>query len=261
MAEGGKSIAAATRVVYGQQEFGNTATSAFQPGSCGWGGEEDAYRSFWSMGVLAGDQVTVDWESSAPDTEIKLAPIGTTDYNLFQVTLAAEESLSGNGKNELQYTSPQTGILPLYFRICGATPGPYDFIATDQHAVVTALAPRLHIPTATTVSGTASLADGTPVPDGMAFTLTAKWSSQGLAQFTATSIAGTLDFPVALPPEAAGRNVTLTITRPADTQYLAAKSTSLKVGVARPKPAPRPVRRHHRHRHRHHHHRHHRHRR
>lgn len=232
-AEGGTSIAAATGVVYGQQQFGNTATGAFQPGSCGWGGSEDAYRSFWSLGVMAGDVVTIDWESNTKGNEIRILPMGTTDFTMFQVTPVAEQALAGNGKNQLKYTAPQSGVLPMYFRVCSDTPGPYDFLATNQHALVAALAKRLRIRRTARIVGTARLVDGTPVPDGLAFTLTAKWPGRGLAQFTATTQAGSLTFPVSLPPSTQGKNVIFTIGRPADAQYLEAKSASMKAKVAR----------------------------
>jgi hypothetical protein len=242
-AEGGKSIATATSVTYGQQQFGNTATGAFQPGSCGWGGSEDAYRSFWSLGVLAGDVVTIDWESNTKGNEIRILPMGTTDFTMFQVTPAAEQALAGNGKNQLTYTSPQSGVLPMYFRVCSDTPGPYDFMATDQHALVTALTKRVRIRRTAKLVGTANLVDGTPVPDGLAFTLTAKWPRHGLAQFTGTAQAGSLVFQISLPPTAQGKTVTFAISRVADAQYLEAKSSSQKVQVAR--------RHNRRHRHRH----------
>jgi hypothetical protein len=234
VADGGNSIASATPVVFGTQQFGNTATGAFQPGSCGWGGSEDAYRSFWSLGVMAGDLVTVDWESSEGDNEIRLLPMGTTDFTLFQVTPVAEQSLAGNGKNELQYTSPESGALTMYFRVCSGTPGPYDFLASDQHAVVVGLNRRLHIRRVAKIGGTASLADGTPVPDGLPFTLTAKWGHRS-AKFTTTSLAGSLVFNIALPPNAQGKLATFAIGRPADTQFQEAKSASLKVRVIQPR--------------------------
>ncbi len=255
LAAGGKSIATATPVAYGQQEFGNTATDQFLEDSCGFG--IDAWRSYWNLNVLAGDELTIDWEGS-PGTELKLVAVGTTDFTFFQKEPVASQSLSSNGHSELKYKAPQTGVMPMYFRVCDfyeSAAGPYDFMATDQHALVVGLQQYAHIKSTTTLWGTASLADGTPVPDGLVFTLTASWGTRGQAQYQAASGGGALSFPLTLPVSAQGRFVTFTITRAADTQYQEAKSAGLKVKVALPK---KPVVHHHHHRRRHHHHRHHR---
>ena len=251
LAAGGKSIATATPVVYGQQEFGNTADDQHLEGSCNFNG--DAWRSYWTLNVLAGDLLTIDWESGVPKTEIKIMPIGTTDFTFLKIEPAASQSLSSNGKNQLQYTAPQTGGLPLYFQACGFenVGGPYDFMATDQHALVVRLQQYPHIKSTTTLWGTASLANGTPVPDGLVFTLTASWGTRGQAQYQATSSSGALGFPLHLPTSAQGRFVTFAITRTADTQYQEAKSTGMKVKVALPRKRVRHHHRHHHHRHRH----------
>jgi hypothetical protein len=88
--------------------------------------------------------------------------------------------------------------------------------------------------------------DGTPVPDGMAFTLSATWPGGGGAQYTATSSGGNLSFPLSLPTSTVKQAVALTLSRPADLQYLAAKSAELRVKVARPvvRPQPKPHLRH-----------------
>jgi hypothetical protein len=255
---GGKSIESASAVVYGQQEFGNTAEGSYLTSSCGlFGGFagccEHAYRSFWSLSVVAGDQLTIDWESQALETELKLAPVGTTDYTLFQTELAAEQSLASNGKNQLTYKPPQSGVMPLYFRQCGNTPGPYDFVATDQHALVVSLDRTSYVTLNTGVTAHASLADGTPVPNGMAFWLNAYWPRHGFANYEAKSSGGNLRFRLALPPSTIGKTVTLVVVRLAGAEYLATKSTSIRPHVNPPKPTHSPPR-HGRHHHHHHHH-------
>lgn len=260
-AEGGASIAAAPTVAYGQQEFGSTATGGYLTFGCGPG-----YRSFWALPVVAGDQVTIDWESTISTTEMVVAPVGTTDYNMAHSDNLTEQALAGNNKNSFQFTAPQTGTMPLWFRSCediGATPGPYAFTAADQHALATALTPATYIYPNSAIGGTVSLADGSPTPDGMVFNLIAKWHSQGDLKQVAASAAtagGSLSFPLALPAESAGKKVRLVIARPADPSYLATKSSPLIVTVAGPpKPEVAPVPAHHRrHKHRHHRHFHHR---
>jgi hypothetical protein len=59
LADGGKTIAGATPATFGQQEFGNTATGGQSPGQCSSNAMH--YRSWWNVGVSAGDLVTIDW--------------------------------------------------------------------------------------------------------------------------------------------------------------------------------------------------------
>ena len=213
-AAGGKSIATAPLVTYGQQEFGNTAEDQYLEESCGFA---DAWRSYWSLPVTAGDLVTINWEGSK-GTELKLAPLGTTDFTLFSVDPALSQELSSNGKAQAQYTVPQSGTMPLYFRVCSgaAQPGPYNFIATAQHGLAVSLTPPPStIQTNSVLTGTARLASGAAVPDGLVFTLSAV-GQFGTATYTAASSGGALSFPLALPATAAGQSVAMTISRPAD---------------------------------------------
>lgn len=260
MAEGGNSIATAPSVVYGQPEFGNTATGQELEGQfC-------RYRSYWSLPVTAGDLVTVDWEGT-PGTEIKLMPLGTTDYTLFQTEPAVSEGLPSNNKDQVTYNVPVSGAMPLYFRSCPISsdwgegrPGPYSFIVTAQHGLSVNLLPREHVRTNSVIYGSAALASGAPVPDGMSFTLTASWP-HGSATYNATSSGGSLAFTLALPEEAEGQQATLALSRPADSEYVAPKTAEIQTQVAKAAAPPAPVktrRKHHRRRHHHrHHYRHH----
>jgi hypothetical protein len=249
LAAGGSSIATAPAVTYGQQEIGNTATGQYLEDSCGFliGG----HRSYWGLSVLAGDKVTINWEGT-PGTHLDLMPVGTTDYTLFQTDPALYQDLSSNGKNQAQYTAPATGVMPLFFRVCtysGEEPGPYAFIATVQHQLLTALTPIATIKRTSVITGATSLADGTPAPDGLLFHLVAKWHSGGQlvrAATSATTVSGALSFNLALPPAAAGKTVRLSISRAEDASYQATKSASINVGVTG------AHRRHRHHRRRHH---------
>ena len=260
-AEGGKTIAASTPVSLGQQEFGNTAEGQDLEG------QACRYRSYWNVTATAGDLLTIDWEGT-PGTELNLMPVGTTDFTLFQTEPVVHQEESSNHKNQATYTAPVSGSMPLYFRSCPFSsdfgegqPGPYSFLVTDQHALVATIQPYLHLKTTTTVYGSAALAGGSPVPDGTSFDLTVSWPGNHLVQYAAASLAGGLAFPMALPEEAEGQNVTLAISRPADGTYQAVKSAEVTAKVAAPPPPAPPVRHHrkHHHRHRRHHHRHHRH--
>jgi len=260
MAEGGKSIATATPITYGQQEFGNTAEGQYwDDGDCD---EGRAWRSYWALSVTAGDLVTINWEANL-HTELELMPVGTTDFTLSQTRSALWQEPASNGKNQAQYTVPQSGVMPLFLTICrGYTPGPgpYSFTVTAQHALALRLTSAPAVLPNSTIYGNASLISGAPVPDGLVFTLTATWSG-GSASYNASSIGGGLSFPLALPESAEGKTVALVLSRAADAEYLEVKTGTLKVKVAGPRVAiPTTHRRRHHRRHRHHHrrHRHHR---
>ena len=143
-------------------------------------------------------------------------------------------------------------------------PGPYDFIATVQHGLATALNPVTTILPTSVVTGGANLIDGGPIPEGLIFNLVAKWHQKGelfTATYSAATVGGTLSFQLALPPETAGKTVQLSITRPEDPGYLAVKSVPANVKVApaptKAKPKKKKRRRRHKHRHKHHKHKHH----
>jgi hypothetical protein len=268
LAEGGKTIATAPSVVYGQPEFGNTAMGAEYPGKgCGFLGFNTYRDQFWLLNVTAGDLLSINW-GGVNNTELRLYPVGTTDYTVFgeSTRTAAEEDLNGNNKSQLQYNVPASGVMPLEFSVCydpdNETPGPYDFAVTAQHGLSVNLLPRPHVRTNSVIYGSAALVSGTPVPDGMSFTLTASWGN-GSASYSATSAGGSLVFTLALPEEVEGQTITLSLSRPADSTYQAPKAVEIQTLVAKPRVQPPPVKphhRHHRHRHprrHHHHHRHH----
>ncbi len=134
-AEGGKSIASATPITVGQQEFGNTDNLA--PGHVR--GCEEHEGSFWALSVTAGDTITIDWEAG-PYTPLDLLPVGTTDFNLDKTSPVASQEPAGNGKNELTYVTDLTGTMPLELwgatgNDCMPTGSPYSFTVYITHAI------------------------------------------------------------------------------------------------------------------------------
>jgi hypothetical protein len=251
VADGGTSIASAPIVPYGQQQFGNTATGAREDGC------DSKYYSFWGLPVLAGDEAVDDWETVAPYTQLLLMPVGTTDFTFHQTNWVTYQNLSSNNKNQLRYRAPVTGIMPLVFSYCeygSENPaGPYTFIASVRHVVFATLTPIANIYKSSTITGSTTLADGTPAPDGMVFNLVAKWHSGRevlRATTSATTAGGGLTFQLNLPPETVGKVVRLSITRGEDGAYQATRSTPVNVKVAR-----KASHRHRHHRHKKHHHR------
>lgn len=129
LAEGGNSIATGPIVVYGHHEFGNTALGAHLKYPDGW-------TQFFNLKVVAGDQLTIDWESvPSSNGQLLLFPAGTSDYTLGGQGSIAAQRMNSEGKNEMHYTATVAGTLPLV--VCTKTgPGAsYNFTAYVKHAV------------------------------------------------------------------------------------------------------------------------------
>lgn len=163
LAAGGQSIASATPVVYGQQQFGNTFDS---PPVNGCGSKPAKRRSWWALSVTAGDALTIDWESQVTPL-LGLFPVGTTDYTFTSVDPTVKDYLdSSTHKSEAKVDVGQTGTMPLEFVtdpdcIDSQSPaGPYDFVATVRHAV------RLSLPAIHSVQHSGTLAVAARNPDG-----------------------------------------------------------------------------------------------
>ena len=144
-ADGGTSIASAPAIVFGQQEFGNTA-DGIASNYTGDVGEGLYYctsglDSFWSLQVTAGDRLTINWEGQA-DTALTLLPVGTNDYTLGGARTQAAQQLESAGMSQLVFAAPRTGLMPLI--VCGINGlfGPYAFTVHVKHTVRLSL-PRL----------------------------------------------------------------------------------------------------------------------
>jgi hypothetical protein len=229
-ASGGSNIATAPTVVFGQHTFGTTATGEYDCGPA----------EFWNLSLQPGDQATIDWGATQRSyaNELFVYPAGTTDFSINNVQWLDRYLLGENAKAEAVFSSGTGGNFPLIFAAedCDEDhhAGPYDFTVTDQHAVTATLRQFPHIRPTTTLTATASLVSGAPVPDGLVFTLGVTWPG-GVASYTAASVGGGLTFPIALPETAEGKTATFVVSRPADAQYLAVKSAGYEVLVSRPR--------------------------
>jgi hypothetical protein len=87
---------------------------------------------------------------------------------------------------------------------------------------------------------TATLVTGAPVPDGSPFALTGTWSGGGVFTVGATSVAGQITFPLAMPETAFGKDVEFVATSAATSEYQAAASPNLSVEVTKPPAPPAP---------------------
>jgi hypothetical protein len=233
-ATGGANIASAPTVVFGQHEFGNTDHGSF-------GGCPDP-AEYWLLSLGAGDQATIDWETTSEEyaEELNVYPAGTTDFSINNADTLAEFGLGSNDHAESVFHVGATGVYPIvFYGRCDGAGGPYDFTATVQHALLVTLKHYAHIKTTTVVTAVANLASGGPPPDGLAFTLTVSWGRESAA-YTAASSGGNLSFPLALPETAKGKTATLEITRAADSQFQEAKSEKLEVKVGSASVTPEP---------------------
>jgi hypothetical protein len=165
LADGGQSIASATSVAYSSQEFGNTANGGQSPNEC----SDTAYRSWWSLSVIAGDDITINWEAdsaSEDDIGLHVFPVGTTDYNFLNENAVEVQALNENLKNQLQFTATRTGVMPMEFNTgtgCGnPATGPYDFAAYVSHEMI------LGLPGISQISRHGVVAVGVHDPDGVA---------------------------------------------------------------------------------------------
>lgn len=208
------------------------------------------------------DIVTVDWHS-VPFTHSSGFPIclilaqGVDDYSWGSVFGSASNyceedgpvySLSGSGSAQtaitVQETNSTSSYLEFFSRASEEVPSaletyPYDFtVEPIRHYLGVAIRAVKRVSANGSLSATATLASGSPVPDGLAFNLAVTWSGGGSAGYSATSAGGAFSFPLALPETAQGKDATFVVSHPADTQYGEAVSEKLVALVAKPKPVP-----------------------
>jgi hypothetical protein len=109
LGSGGASIASAPTVVYGVQLFGSTATDdeGKTLSNCVDG------ESWWSMPVLAGDQVKIDYEGGLD--EMQAWGVGTTDFNIHDAPEPQQFRIGSNGKAEAIIKASVAGTMPLRF--------------------------------------------------------------------------------------------------------------------------------------------------
>ena len=256
-ASAGLKPSEAPLVTVGQHYFGNSYHAS-----------NDAERGpvdLWRLPpLLTSDAVTIAWNASGGAPELCLA------QNIDDFSWAEEANIcngsgryrvSGGGSSRTVIeakSATSSPFLEFWGGSCCSSE-PYDFtIESIQHAIGVGLTPVTSITPTSTLTGSANLSNGSPAPDGLAFTLTASWvtpvnKASHSRSYTVASGGGALAFPLNLPSSAQGKHISLTVTRPADPQYLAASSPAMEATVAKLTP---PRKHHHRRHHRRHHHRH-----
>jgi hypothetical protein len=139
MAAGGDSIATAPTVTSGVSQSGNTAIEQGVHANSLDGAAHCSHptgNGWWSLPVQAGDTVTIDWQ--APTYHfLDVYPVGTTDFTQPTSTAFAKSQISDNGHQELVFTAPVSGAMPMVIGEGSCTSdgvrGPYSFTATMTH--------------------------------------------------------------------------------------------------------------------------------
>src|ERR1700743_1841219 len=117
----------------------------------------------------------------------------------------------------------------------------YDFsVEAPRHYLSLSLGSVQKVAPNGSLHATATLATGAPVPDGYPFTLTGTWAGGGGFTASATSVAGQVTFPLAMPETAFGKSVEFVAASPATAEYQAVSSSKLYVEVTKPPVPPAP---------------------
>lgn len=161
-AGGGGSIASAPLVNSGQQEFGNTADGMLPGNPC----NEPDPTDFWRIALIAGDRVTIDWETSSDGVNtLEVFPAGTSDFTINNVGSLNSFDIGGNNKAESRFTANRSGIYPLLFesRCADGQSGPFDFTAYIRHLPVLSVGRQKTVKSGKAVVVGAHYSDGKPI--------------------------------------------------------------------------------------------------
>jgi hypothetical protein len=130
-ADGGRTIATAPRASWGVQHTGTTVDAGAPcPARLG------SFFSYWTLRVVKGDRITVDWGAQQKGTVLSLLPAGATDPGAAPTDTGTLEEMYG--KSELNAApAARSGVVPLQIHgfVCDGGGGPYDFTAFVRHAV------------------------------------------------------------------------------------------------------------------------------
>jgi len=233
-AQADPTIAGSGTVKPGTQQFGNTLCPSPDD-------EPECFdRQYWRLNGTAGDQVTINWEHGGGSTSyvyrMSVWPAGTDDFSLNNADEIFSFYVGDNDKAQSVFTLPQSGTFPIEFAAgCYTCGGPYDFSTTVEHAVklfIASPARKARISRNSTVAVSVRDPDGAPL-SGLPVKLTGTWRSKGHRLGTATASHGAATFALRLPRSARKRWVKLRASSSAGGGYLGAKSTTVKVRVAR----------------------------
>lgn len=206
-AAGGDSIANAPTVAPGQQQFGNTA-------NVGDPTRQYYVNEFWKLQLLAGDEVTINWEvDPSAQVELQVYPPGTDDFTLGNTRYSFSQRVTSNYKNQVNFRANKSGVWPLCFQSYRDWPGPYDFVVYVKRAVTVALAPQTRsliasrqLPRKGRLVILARNPDGAAITDpGLGAIVYAYWAKTWHRLAAATVRNGTVTLDYRLPPSLRGR--------------------------------------------------------
>jgi hypothetical protein len=214
--------------------------------------------------VTTRDVIAVDWEeahyssqSRASEFPICLVLVqGINDFNWgerfeksvdsgFNYEQCIQPSASGTAHTQfiVQEANSTSTYLEFHSFANESDPSkyetfPYSFtVEPVLHYLSVALRPVKQVSPTGIVQATANLASGLAAPDGLPFTLTVTWPKGGVASYAGVSAGGVVNFQLALPETAFGRQASFVVSHPADGTYQAISTEKLLAKVAKPQPA------------------------
>lgn len=262
--EPGKKPSAAPTISTGQHYFSQLSNNRADGN---WNNNFEVH--LWRLpSLFSHDVVTVDWHVAPdPEGDFEVCMVLAENVDDFSWGTRFDEvganyfcdedgpvyHVSGSGTARTPITAQNSSSGSTYLEFFSETyreeapfrTYPYDFtVESIQHYIAVTMARPTEIGPVATLTASANLGTGAPVPDGMAFLFTATWETPSNKavhhrSYTATTGGGQMAFQVGLPTSAEGKNVSIAVTRPADSQYLAADSGAIMVPVVHVSPPPR----------------------
>jgi hypothetical protein len=222
-AGGGTKPSTAPAVAIGQQYFGSIGSS---------------HRTeFWRLPVVtARDVVTMAWSTS----ELTQGCVKTNidDYSWD----TGDDDLCGGGygdENGRRFRmtveeSATDAFLVFDDPVWGgqsSEDAPYEFTVEGiQHWLGVGMRRQVRISRRGTLSATITTGDNVAAPDGIPFTLTARWGKR-TRTYEGTTAAGRVSFKLALPRTAIAKKASFVVSRAEDATYLAATSKPQRIRV------------------------------
>jgi hypothetical protein len=235
LGDGSPTIAGASPVPLGSTLIGNTSSDPvstvivpFGSGAgCTGAGE------FWTVKLLAGDEVTIAGASLSPAAGmyVDLFPAGTSDADVAGAKpLLSEPLVTATTDITASGTYP---VLIGQSAACGGADGPFHFAITVVHKAVVALPAARKLGQTGTLTAKVMTTDKQPINDfHLHLSLYAIYPGSKKQHLlgTATASAGTAVFSYKLPASTAGKSVTIEVKASgADYQPIAPATGTFKV--------------------------------
>jgi hypothetical protein len=181
---------------------------------------------FWRLpSLLRGDLVTVTWSSHGPAMCLtgNIQDFTWTDdsCNLIGGTRSDTGTQPGGGVDHFRVgAAAKKAFVELLTTVADGV-GSYSFTVDKiQHQIRLTLTTPARLKRSAHLHAKAVLTSGAPVPNGLQFTLVARWAHH-TAKRSATTKNGTLSFSLGLPRSAHGKRVSFRASRASSASYLA----------------------------------------